>query len=116
MMAKEQAYKDAQAAEKRRIDEYRRELEEQMRAQEDKKRAAKEEQARYDMANNQDMAGYLTRDLTQKPSIAVNAQHHPSITSANILTGANIPSQPQAAPAQAENRGLRVGTDITRQQ
>ena len=106
MMAKEQAYKDAQAAEKRRIDEYRRELEEQMRAQEDKKRATKEEQARYDMANTQDTAGYLA----QKPSIAVDARHHPSMTSANV------PSQPQAAPAQAENRGLRVGTDITRQQ
>ena len=109
MMAKEQAYKDAQAAEKRRIDEYRRELEEQMRLQEGKKRALKEEQARYDMANNQDTAEYIA----QKPSIAVNLHNHPSATSANILSQ---PPAPQAQAAQGENKAIRLGTDITRQQ
>ena len=51
-----------------------------MKLQEEKKRRLKEEQARYDMANNQDMAGYIA----QKPSIATNIQNHPSQTSAAL--------------------------------
>ena len=48
-----------QAADRRKIDAYRLELKMQMKEQEEKKRKLKEEQAKYDMANQQDMASYI---------------------------------------------------------
>ena len=41
-----------------------------MKDQEEKKRRMKEEQAKYDMANQQDTAGYIS----QKPQIVTNMQ------------------------------------------
>ena len=42
-----------------RQDEYRRQLEDQMRLNEEKKRKAKEEEARYNDLNDKDMAQYM---------------------------------------------------------
>ena len=42
-----------------RQDEYRRELEQQMKLNEEKKRKMKQDQERYDMQNDKDMAQYM---------------------------------------------------------